>query len=283
MPTNALIKLRPLEVHDLPAAHALSQAVSWSHRLEDWRTLSSVGNGIAAIDANDVLQGVALWWSFGDDFATLGMVIVSPTRQKSGIGRRLLEAIMTAVGQRRVLLYATLDGLRLYESLGFVAKSDICIHQGVIARDAVPVETDALIRPMTVADRSSVRALDRRATGGERDTLLTALETVSQGFVAERDGIIRGYALCRDFGRGKLIGPMVAESEWTAIALASAEAVGAGGFVRIDIPETASALASWLSGAGLSYVGRVKTMWRGSPSGGDHEIKVFSLASQAVG
>jgi hypothetical protein len=245
--------------------------------------MSSIGHGIVAVNANDVLQGVGLWWSFGDCFATLGMVIVSPIHQKSGIGRRLLESIMTAVGQRRVLLYATLDGLRLYESLGFVAKGDICIYQGVLPRDAAPFEIDASIRPMTGSDRATVRTLDRRATGEDRHNLLTALETVSQGFVAQRGGVIGGYVLWRDFGRGKLVGPIVAESELTAIALGSAAAVRAGGFVRLDIPATAPGLASWLKGAGLPHVGSVKTMWRGSPSCGDSEIKVFSLASQAVG
>ncbi len=283
MPPNAPIRLRPLEIQDLAGAHALSQAVNWPHRLEDWRTLSSVGHGVAAVDADNVLQGVALWWFFGDDFATLGMVIVSPALQKSGIGRCLLEAVMAAVGHRRILLYATLAGVRLYESLGFVAHGDICTHQGVIARDAVLVETDVLIRQMTAADRVSVRALDRRATGGDRDALLSALELVSRGFVAERDGVICGYALCRDFGRGKLIGPVVSESEPTAIALGSAAAVGAGGFVRLDIPETASDLSSWLKGAGLTHVSRVKAMSRGIPPGSQPEFKVFGLAAQAVG
>jgi GNAT superfamily N-acetyltransferase len=276
------INLRQLQVSDLPSAHALSQAVKWPHRLEDWQTLFSIGQGVAAVDAGNALQGVALWWLFGDDLATLGLVIVSPASQKSGIGRRLLETIMGAVDRRRVLLNATHGGLRLYEHFGFVAAGDICIHQGIIAPTAVPFKADALIRPMTVVDRAAVRALDRGATGGDRDALVTALEGVSQGFVAVSDSVISGYALCREFGRGRLIGPIVAESELTATALASTAALAAGGFLRIDIPEAASVMTDWLNGAGLPHVGRVKTMWRGSPLG-DSRIKIFALASQAVG
>jgi GNAT superfamily N-acetyltransferase len=283
MNTDLSLRLRPLQERDLPDAHRLSQAVGWPHRLPDWQTLFSMGQGVAAVDTDDAMQGVALWWLFGSELATLGMVIVSPAVQRCGLGRRLLEAILGAVDRRRVLLHATVSGLRLYESFGFVAKGEVRVHQGTIGRDVVPAEADALIRPLTVDDRMSVRALDGRATGADRGVLLTVLETSAEGLVAERNGTLCGYALCRDFGRGKIIGPLVADSESTAIALGSAAAVQAGGFVRVDIPETASALAAWLEGAGLPNVSRVRTMWRGHPLGGDATIKVFSLAAQAVG
>ena len=124
----------------------------------------------------------------------------------------------------------------------------------------------ASIRPLTAGDRPAVRALDQRATGANRTGLLDALEPLSRGWVAEIDGIVRGTLLCRAFGRGQLLGPLVASDESLALALLSSAATETGGFLRADIPDEAAALARWLEQAGLPPVGRVRTMrTRGEP------------------
>lgn len=275
--------LRPLVAADLPGAHALSQAVRWPHRLEDWRVTLALGEGLAAVDAEGRLAGVALWWIFGDTLATLGTVIVSPEVQRAGIGRRLLQAIVAAAGPRAIRLNATAEGLRLYESLGFVAAGGIRQHQGVPAAGLVPTATEAEIRPLAAADRPALLALDRRAAGGDRGAMLRALDALSTGLVAQRDGRLVGYALCRDFGRGRLVGPVVADSEATALALVSRHVAEASGFLRVDIPDDAETLSAWLAGAGLAGVDRVRAMVRGTPPEAAPEARIFGLASQAMG
>ena len=99
--------LRPLVSDDLAAAHGLSQAVRWPHRLEDWRLMFGLGHGVVAVDAAGTVIGVAMWWPFGPEAATLGMVIVSPDLQRSGLGRRMLDALVAAAGARRIGLVAT--------------------------------------------------------------------------------------------------------------------------------------------------------------------------------
>ena len=273
--------LRPLAPADLPDAHALSQAVRWPHRLEDWRVTLALGEGLAAVDAESRLAGVALWWTFGDALATLGTVIVSPEVQRAGIGRRLLAAIVAAAGTRAIRLNATAEGLRLYESLGFVAAGGIRQHQGVPAAGLAP--TEAEIRPLAEADRPAVLALDRRASGGDRTAMLQALAALSTGLVAVQDGRLVGYALCRDFGRGRLVGPVVADSEATALALVSRHVAEASGFLRVDIPDDAETLSAWLAGAGLAGVDRVRAMVRGTPPDAAPDARIFGLASQALG
>ncbi len=280
--SNAVsITLRPLEARDLPEAHALSQAVSWPHRLEDWHLMQSVGQGFAAVDAVGALRGVALWWAFGDDLATLGLVIVSPQLQKSGIGRRLLAAIADAAGPRPVQLNATAEGMRLYESFGFRDVGGIVQHHGVLRPEARPVASAAAIRLMTAQDREAVRALDKRATGANRAVLLDALEPLSRGWVAEIDGEVRGSLLCRAFGRGQLLGPLVAPDESIALALLSTAATEVGGFLRADIPDDAADLAGWLEGAGLAPAGEVRTMRTNGKAPGAPDARTFGLASQA--
>ena len=283
MSGTEIMALRALTAADLDAAHGLSRAVAWPHRIEDWRLMSSLGHGVAAVDASDALQGVAMWWPQGADFATLGMVIVSPTQQKSGIGRRLMAAAVEAAGERRIQLNATVEGLRLYRSFGFEEIGGIHQHQGVIADSALAVATTADVRPLTEADRASVLSLDLRAFGGDRTATLATLLPLSQGWVSERPGGITGYLLVRDFGRGKILGPLVATDGEDALALLSAAAVRTGGFLRADIPDDARIISDWLNGAGLSRVGEVRTMLRGGEPRPHRGPQVFGLASQALG
>ncbi|MBY4727540.1 GNAT family N-acetyltransferase, partial [Burkholderia contaminans] len=80
---------RPFADTDLPAAHRLSEAVKWPHRLEDWRFVLQLGGGIVAEDETGVV-GTALGWRLGESHAALGMLIVSPERAGAGIERALL-------------------------------------------------------------------------------------------------------------------------------------------------------------------------------------------------
>lgn len=72
--------MRALTDGDLAAAHGLSQAVGWAHRLDDWRFVHGLGRGFA-VDEDGKLVGTGLYWPFGTGFATLGLVIVAPDRQ----------------------------------------------------------------------------------------------------------------------------------------------------------------------------------------------------------
>lgn len=276
------VALRALSERDVPAAFALSQAVRWPHRLEDWRLLAGFGHGFAAADAAGDLHGVALWWPFGADFATLGLVIVSPRLQKAGIGRRLMQALTAAADGRTIQLNATAEGLRLYEGFGFAPVGGICQHQGVPGPEARSMPGGVVLRPAGTADRPALLRLDAAASGVDRAAMLDTLAAVAEGLVAERGGMVVGYALCRDFGRGRQIGPVVADREDTALALVSALATRTGGFVRVDIPEDAARLATWLEGAGLAKVGHVTTMRHG-PARPTTEGRIYGLASQALG
>jgi len=278
-----MITLRPMVADDLPHAHRLSQAVGWGHRLQDWKLMFDLGHGFVAFDRSSAIQGVALWWPFGDEYATLGMLIVSPHLQKSGIGRQLMEAILAAAGSRRIELNATPAGLHLYERMQFVPAGRICTHIGTLSVDVQPVPSGINVRHVRAGDWSSLRSLDRRASSMDRTRLLDALAAESRGFVAEVDNRITGYLLCREFGKAKVLGPVVAESEQSALALISAAAVEIGGVLRADIPEDAALLSAWLSDAKLPRVGQVQTMWKGGAPAGDGTVRIFALASQALG
>ena len=67
---------------------------------------------------------------YGDDAATINMVIVDAAMRGRGLGRKMMEEALAKAGERTCCLVATQEGLPLYEKLGFVATGEIVQHQG---------------------------------------------------------------------------------------------------------------------------------------------------------
>jgi hypothetical protein len=74
---NEQIAYRAFTADDIAAAHALTVELKWPHRAEDWRFVAQAGAGFVAETPNGVV-GTALYWNYGTERASLGMVIVSP-------------------------------------------------------------------------------------------------------------------------------------------------------------------------------------------------------------
>ena len=281
---GAPVRFRPLTAGDLLAAHELSVAVKWPHRREDWEFALNLGTGVGAED-HGTLLGTALHWKFGADHASLGMVIVAPEQQGRGIGRDLMTRTMDALGERTTFLNATPAGQPLYEKFGFKAIGSIHQHQGTGGAHppAVQLAPGERIRPLGARDPGRLSALLNRAAGYDRTQVLGALLNVAEGVVLDRDGEPVGFALMRRFGRGHVIGPLVAPHIEGAQALIS-HLVGSneGKFVRIDVDGN-SGLSDWLDGLGLQQVDAVVTMVRGAAPQPESDVRVFAITNQALG
>jgi GNAT superfamily N-acetyltransferase len=280
---EAMVDLRRMTVDDLAAAHILSSEQKWPHRIEDWEMLFGLGFGYV-VERDGAVVGTAMAWLYGDNAATLGMVIVSPSAQGMGLGRQLMEAVLAELGDRTVLLNATDEGVPLYRKLGFEPVGPVFQHQG--AAFAVPMAElipEERVRPLGAKDMPTLHALARRATGMDRDALLDALVPGAQGVVLTRGNEPVGFALFRRFGRGYVVGPTIAPDTGGARALISHWlGSNSGMFCRLDIPEE-SGLDAWLDELGLPCVGRVMRMVRGPAPASDPSITTFSLTTQALG
>lgn len=271
------VMLRPLQEGDLEAAHRLSIAALWPHRLEDWRLLHQFGDGVVACDAGGAIIGTAMSWRHGRDAATLGMVLVAMTQQGKGIGRRLMDAMLADLDGSALMLNATEAGQRLYAALGFRTVGIIRQQQGAYGPE--PWLTRA--RPFRPADRDAAIALDAEAFGAPRAALLDRLLQLGEAAVIDgRDGIT-GFAIRRTFGRGQVIGPVVAADEDGAIDLIAA--LAKPGFLRVDVPSDATHLGAWLIQRGLSPVGIATIMTRGAWPPQSSKARRFGLVSQAFG
>ena len=280
---EAMVDLRRMTAEDLAAAHDLSHEQKWPHRIEDWEMMFSLGSGYVA-ERDGEIVGTAMSWLYGEDTATLGMVIVSPNAQGMGTGRRLMDAVLDDLKGRTVMLNATDEGLPLYRKMGFEPMGSIFQHQG--AAFAVPMAElipDERVRPLGNKDMDVLRTLARRATGMDRDKLLDALVPGAQGVVLTRSNEPVGFALFRRFGRGYVVGPTIAPDTGGAKALISHWlGSNSGIFCRLDVPEE-SGLSGWLDELGLPCVGRVMRMTRGQHPKADPDLRIFSLTTQALG
>lgn len=265
----------------LAQALSLSQAVQWPYRAEDWAFALSLGRGFA-VENDGRLVGTALWWPYGADYASLGMIIVAEDAQRQGIGARLMKAMLADAAGRNIVLNSTREGELLYTRMGFKPYGAVHQHQAVLA-SAPTIETALSIRAATPEDKPALQALDQRAAGMERTALLNALHPMADFIVAEQDGQITGYACVRRWGRGVVIGPVIARDVADAKALiATLAARHVGTFVRIDVT-LASGLSPWIESIGLPQVGEVTTMALGSPPQGSPDATLFALSNQSLG
>jgi len=274
--------------------------------------------GVASSDSSATssssgeIVGVILWWKHGTALATLGMLIVSLRLQRRGVGRRLLVAALEDIDAAAasnaastagvsplpvpcVRLQSSAAGAALYISLGFKDAGWVLQHQGTRMNHKSPpvpaLPAGCGLRSLRWRDDAvSVCALDQRACGGgDRTKLLGHVAARSTGvaLVREEDGKMLGYALCRPFGHGRVIGPVVAPNDAAACALvAHLAAPLPPGFLRLDIEEEGTPLLQgWLKAAGVLRTERVQALTRGPAVAAEAEaggVRMFALASQAT-
>jgi len=276
------LKMRSMTIDDVPALHVMSQAEQWPHRKQDLTAMLDLGNGMVAEMGGEVMASV-MWWTCGESIATLGMLLVAKRFRGAGIGRLVAEAALDQIGQRSILLLATESGLPLARKLGFRGVSEVRQHQGTsFTAPLIPLPAGERIRPMGRSDIEPISALAQNATGLDRPTLMSTLFEKGHGIVLDRQGEVEGFAFFRRFGRGYVIGPVVAEDIPRAKALV-AQWLGtrSGEFMRIDVMGDC-ALHEWLEELGLVGVDRFVTMVRGDEPEATLCGRSFAIASQAL-
>jgi GNAT superfamily N-acetyltransferase len=270
-----------LRADHLPQALELSRALEWPYRLQDWEFAFNLGRGFAA-EIDGQLAGTALWWPYGERHASAGMIIVSGEYQRRGIGRALMDALLTDAAGRTVILNSTEEGLDLYKRLGFLAHGHVNQHQAILPRSP-GLEGANVVRGFLPADRSAIYDVDQAASGMDRRALIDALFGIADVKVIDRGGRISGYGCIRTWGRGIVVGPVVASDVADARALIAACAAShTGQFVRIDVPEE-TGLSPWLDSIGLPRVNQVVSMVLGPLPAPGADARLFALSNQSLG
>lgn len=265
----------------LDGALTLSAQAGWPHRREDWEMGLSVSHGVVGI-IEDRVVATCLMTPYGANGATINLVIVDASMRGKGLGGKLMTEALRLAGDRTCYLVATREGLPLYEKLGFVATGDVVQHQGIV-EDTVAPERVTWTDP---EDFERLVALDRAAYGHDRADLMQVLRRNANFAVIRDHGKVQAFAASRLFGRGQVIGPVVARSGHEARQLINfLLAQNLGHFVRVDT-NAATGLGPWLAERGLAHVGGGIAMVH--TSNGREPTKsgrhwTYALASQALG
>ncbi len=257
--------IRPLVSSDVDAAKALLLEVGLASGVANVaRYLRWQPNGIWVEDDGGIVGMVALLHQGHVGF--VGCMAVSPLRQGTGLGRRLLEHAHDEgrrAGLRTFLLEATEVGAKLYRALGYVAEYETMIASrvpsGPTPGSRITLAHDVVIR------------LDREATGVDRASMVRSLLAEPGAGIAFPDG----YGLLL----GDRLGPVIAQTSKTGRAIFDALAP-ASAAVTVPIPNAEAMAAS--ASHGFACVRRLTRMRLGEavPVRPDH---VWSLASAGAG
>ena len=190
-----MIRLRAMTSRDIDSGVALTQQLHWPHRREDWQQALTFGAGTVAEHQGDY-AGSALGFRWGEQAATIGLVIVSPRWQGQGIGKQLMLALLEQFPDYRLRLHATESGKPLYQKLGFAVTGQILQHQtrALAAVPALTVPAGFTLRPALPEEAQPLTALDHQAHGLWRPALITHLIAAAQnphiaGCAAARTGL----------------------------------------------------------------------------------------------
>src|SRR5437867_827307 len=214
------MKLRVMNMADIPAGMRLKGVAGWNQTPADWeRFLSASPEGCFVIEAEGRIVGTATTINYEGRFAWIGMVLVDPDYRGRGIGTRLLEKAIDYLdgsGVPTLKLDATPQGKPIYKKLGFTEEYEV--ERWVLRRSPGAKTSEP---PGPLPDFEGILKWDRVVFGADRSRLLSSIDRESRDFTltAERRGSLEGYAAGRRGSLADHLGPWVARDEPSAVEL----------------------------------------------------------------
>src|SRR5262245_23135919 len=202
---------------DLAFADSLRALAGWNQTLNDWkRLLAHEPQGCFLAEWDRVPTGTATTTCYGSDLAWIGMVLVHPDYRRRGVGTALLQRCLDYLNGRGIYcikLDATPAGRPVYERLGFQSEWALARWEHACVGQTSAVST-AEFRSWQNSDARLIEAIDRRAFGVSRQSLLQAMANESLHALAHKSehGGNDGVGMLRDGSRALYLGPAVAAS-----------------------------------------------------------------------
>ncbi|UTE71770.1 GNAT family N-acetyltransferase [Rossellomorea marisflavi] len=278
------MKLGNVGVSDKKNIVQLSREVGWDYCEEDVEEVLKSGRMVGhRLDSGEVISSAALF-PYGEELATLGVVIVNPAYKGRGLGRELAEAVLASKGERSILLVATREGKPLYEKMGFRETGMITKYIASTFHPA-QIQHELFLAPMTYEDIEEVAKLDTQAFRGDRIEMLRARYERSISAVVLRDSLGRmiGYGMCVQGSVHRVAGPVVAPTAYEAAGILQELLRMGEGSVRLDTSTDDDAFHSYLEGFGFEEDSHSPIMVLGEDVLAARNGMLFALASQALG
>ncbi|MEW1615202.1 MULTISPECIES: GNAT family N-acetyltransferase [unclassified Streptomyces] len=289
------LPVRRLTRGDLVSCADLSEDRGWPRDEHRWALLLSAGTGygIAAPDGEGLVAACVMT-SYGAGLAAVGMLLVAGRHARQGIARRLMRHVMEEAGSTPLSLYATPQGQRLYEELGFahVGRTERAhgrfrpeARASAVVRGSVELRASAVAtRPAAADDLRAMVQLDLPVFGVDRTHIIARLPSFSDRLqVAEENGELTGYAGLWPSDDDHVVGPLIARDTATAKALVTALAATTDRPLRIDVDARHEELLSWLVERGLEPGSGTAVMTYGVPDLPGDATRRFAPLTVATG
>jgi GNAT superfamily N-acetyltransferase len=307
--------LTPSEFAD---ADALVREARWNQLTADWRVFIEYGRVYVAQTTEGRIVATTATLPYGARFAWISMVLVTGDYRRRGLATQLLRLAMADLAAARLVpvLDATPDGHAVYRRLGF---EDCWGFHRLVGRERKPAPLAALaseasgqrgasivrapdtrpepgssaraapagvtVRAITDADWPALAAYDAAAFGAERGAVLAGLRgrLPAAELIASRNGRIAGFLLGRDGGLASQIGPLIADDDTVACALAARALDRLDGPVFVDLADAKSELRSFLDGCGFAVARPFTRMAYRSSARFDDAARTFAVAGPEFG
>ncbi|MFC4464780.1 GNAT family N-acetyltransferase [Streptomyces xiangluensis] len=268
IPSLATLPIRRLTPRDLAACADLSENRGWPREEHKWGLLLAAGRGYGIDDPDGGLISACVVTAYGPqerpDLAAIGMVLVAERHARQGVGRRLMQHVVAALGTTPLTLHATPYGRPLYEELGFKTTGRAEMVRGHFTPGGP--EPEATTRPATAEDLPAILRLDQEVFGTDRTHMITRLPAFADQLrVAEEDGRITGYAAAWPNMDNQVVGPLIAQDTETAKELIASLAAHTTDALRTDIDVRHEELLAWVKARGLASAGFNAVMTYGIP------------------
>ena len=141
------------------------------------------------------------------------------------------------------------------------------------------------VRAITDADWPALTAYDAAAFGAERGAVLAGRRgrLPAAELIASRNGRIAGFLLGRDGGLASQVGPLIADDDTVACALAARALDRLAGPVFVDLADAKSDLRSFLDRCGFAVARPFTRMAYRSSARFDDAARTFAVAGPEFG
>jgi GNAT superfamily N-acetyltransferase len=236
------ISIVELGLGDAQACLVLSTEAHWNQNEADWRFFLCRGIVFGVRDGDRLVATAALLpYSSGN--AWISMVLVTANWRRRGVATRLVDACLNAA--RRLELTTWLDatpaGAAVYGPLGFAPTLQL---RRLRLEHATPARAP---QPLPICSLDEFIARDSNAIGFDRSPLLTEFS----GRFGSRV-LSDGYAMAivRDGRTARHIGPLLADSPESALALVDAIVGSESGPLLLDAVSSQDPFLRGLNGSG---------------------------------
>jgi GNAT superfamily N-acetyltransferase len=279
-----MVSIRAFEAKDIESADILLQQAFFqteSFQIQLNRCLAVQPDGWWAAELDGSLAGMVGAVRYGP-VAYVGMMGVSPERQRLGVGTALMKHLVDDLegrhGCRTMLLEATTAGEPLYTALGFRQEAVTVEFRRVspLAQAELPVQSICAVKPEEI---DALASLDARLFGADRRPLVRRLfDERPQHVLRAANG--NGYL----FAQLQILGPWAADSSTVAEELLVASGCLHGPAPwRVLVPAENTASMEILLRHGFTEYRRMAHMRKGKPWMQSDRRFTYGQASPAFG